>query len=110
MTLKKKILTMDKLQVSTPHESLLCSFDYNLSDKQEVLHKDNIAIKALYAIDNRLLYRADDTIAPLPDTTTISEVIDLSNMKVLFKSEEQFGGEGQFHTRQGRCLYVRDYR
>ena len=97
-------ITRDVTDHATP-EYTICSFDYNLSDKQEVLHKDNIAIKALYAIDNRLLYRADDTIAPLPDTTTISEVIDLSNMKVLFKSEEQFAERGSF-TRDKEGVYV----
>lgn len=97
-------ITRNVADHATP-EYTIYSFDYNLSDKREVLHKDNVAIKALYAMDNQLLYRADDTISPLPDTTTISEVIDLSNMKVLFQSDEQFPERGSF-TRDMKGVYT----
>ena len=83
----------------------ICSFDYNLEDKREILHKDNMAIKALYAMDNQLLYSADDTVAPLPDTITVTEVIDLNNMEVLFKSNEQFPERGSF-TRDKKGVYI----
>lgn len=81
-----------------PPKHTICSYDYNLSDRREILHKDNLQIKAIYAMDNWLLYRADSTVAPWPGITTLttSEMLDLDNMDVLFRSEEQFTGYGSF--------------
>ncbi len=97
-------ITRDVTDHATP-EYTIYSFDYNLGDKREMLHEANMAIQALYAMDNRLLYRADDTISPLPDTTTISEVIDLNDMKVLFQSDTQFPQRGSF-TRDKKGVYM----
>lgn len=86
-------------------EYTIYSFDYDLGDKQEILHKDDMAIKALYVMDNLLLYRGDDTLSPMPDTVTISEVIDLNNMEVLYKSDEQFPERGSF-TPDKKGIYI----
>ena len=92
-----------------PPKYTVCSFDYNLNDKMEVLHKDNSAIIALYAIDNLLLCRADNTLAPLPETTTMSEVIDLADMRVLFQSAERFSQRGCFtHDKKGAYILDAD--
>jgi len=79
-----------------PPKHTVCSYDYDLGNKQEVLHKDEMAIKALYILDDWLLYRADNTMAPRLDTSTISEVINLNNMEVLFQFQEYFAERGCF--------------
>jgi len=74
----------------TPPNYTICSYDYNLSDKREILHKDNLEVKALYVRDNQLIYRVDNTICPLPDTVSTVEMIDLNSMNTLFQSEDIF--------------------
>ena len=97
--------TADAVLIPVTHT--IYSYNYDLSDKQEVLSKTNMRIKAVYAMDNRLMYRVDDTVSSYPDTTTTSEVIDLSNMEVLLLSEEPFSEGGSF-TLDMKGVYVLD--
>jgi len=100
------LMQRDVNEHATP-EYTIYSFDYNLSDKREILHIDNVVIKSLYVMDNLLLYRAHDTMGFLPDTTTVTEVIDLNDMKVLYQSDEQFTERGSF-ARDKKGVYILD--
>ena len=81
---------------SPPPDYTIYSYDYNLQDKKEILRKEHMCIKALYVMDNLLLYRADTTLAPGKNTKVQSEIIDLDTKEVLYQSDERFAGRGSF--------------
>lgn len=84
----------------------ICSFDYNLGDKREILRKDDMTINTIYAMDNIILYNARDTLAP-PSNVAISQILDINNMNVLFESDEEFSTKGSFSSDK-RGAYVID--
>ena len=58
------------------------SYDYNLSDKHEILSKDHMEIASVYVRDNHLLYRADSNSALQPGIITISEVSEVIDLLI----------------------------
>ena len=100
----------DTNTAAIPPKHTIYSYDYNLSDKHEILRKDNMIIRSVYVRDNWLLYRADSALTWWPDTTisTISEIIDVSTMEVLLQSEEEFNIVGCFAPDK-KGVYMRDY-
>lgn len=70
------------------------SYDYNLSDKREILCKENMNIRAVYANNNILMYTIQDSLAPPGATYTLTQVVDLDSMNMLFETDECFTQEG----------------
>lgn len=75
---------------SVPPTHIIYSYDYNLSNRQEVLRAENKVIKSIYTINNRMLYTTDDAITPSGPIHTLTQIIDLDTMKVLFELKEGF--------------------
>ena len=72
------------------------SFDYDLGDKREILCKEHMNIRAVYARNDLMIYTAQDTLVPEEDSYTLTQVLDLNSMEVLFESDKRFSQEGCF--------------
>lgn len=59
------------------------SYDYNLSDKREILRKENMNIRSVCVKDNVLMYNLLDTYTPQVATYALTQVVDLDSMEVL---------------------------
>ena len=88
----------------------ICSYNYDLDDKRDVLSKDDMRIYTVYARDGRLLYGAHDETVLQSEAYDMSEVIDINNKDVLFQSNEHFSwmGGGFSHDLKGVYYVVRD--
>ena len=72
------------------------SFDYDLGDKREILRKENMNIRAVYARNDLMMYTVQDTLVPEETSYTLTQVIDLNSREVLFESDKRFSQEGCF--------------
>lgn len=72
------------------------SYDYNLGDKCEILHKENMNIRAIYVWNDIMMYTVQDTLTPEETSYTLTQVIDLNLKEVLFESDKLFSRDGCF--------------
>lgn len=79
---------------SVPPTHTIYSYDYNLGDRREILRAENKLIRSVYITDNMMLYSADDAITPDGTIHTLTQLIDLDTMEVLFETDESFPETG----------------
>ena len=89
--------------IATTHT--ICSYDYNLMDKREILKKDNMKIYSIFARDNYLLYSFSDTLSPMPNSIRMSETINLDNMEILHQTSEYFSWRGGNFSQDLKGVY-----
>ena len=81
------------------------SYDYNLSDKREILRAENMCIRSVDADDNVLMYNVLDTFVPPIATYALTRVIDLDSMEVLFETDDSFS-QGRLATASEAGTYL----
>lgn len=90
--------------VAFKHQIL--SYNYDMSDKQEVLTKDDMSIYSVFARDDRLIYGACDATVLVSEAYDMSEMIDTNTKDVLFQSEEHFSSRGGGFSKDLRGIYT----
>lgn len=96
--------TMIEGEGRTPTHTI-CSYDYDLKNKEVVLEKEAMAVKALDASDNFLFYTAvSSSLSTAPGITT-TQKIDLRTGDILFETEDYFPG-GTCLSKDQKGLYV----
>lgn len=72
------------------------SYNYDLNDKQEILQKENMRIRALYVRDNFMIYTAQNGLTLLESSYAITHAIDLDSMKITLETDDILSQEGCF--------------
>ena len=92
-----------EIKIKTPKYTL-CSFDFDLKDKKEILTTSDRVISAIYARDDKILYELDERVN-FDDVNATVNVKDLKSDKILYTVDEGFPSTGYF-SKDSKGVYL----